>query len=149
MKKRFFLSIIAGLFAISLSFGQDIPQSQVPSLIVNSFQQDYPNAKDIEWEMKGEAYEVEFELGWPSKDHEIRYDATGKILLHKEEISKKDLPAKVAEVLNTEYKSYRIKDIEKIVEGERTVYTLEAKSISEEWDLVIDPEGNILSKIPD
>lgn len=149
MKKIFYLGAALGLFVVSLSFGQDIPQSEVPSLVVNRFQQDYPEAKDIDWEFEDGQYEVEFEIGWKGKDHEIWYDETGEILRHKEDISKGDLPTKVTKKLNADFKKYRIKDVKRIVEGDKTIYKLEAKSFTEEWELTIDNEGNIINKVAD
>ncbi len=147
MKKSIFLSAIALSFAVSSAIGQDIPQRKVPSLIVNKFQQNFPEARDLDWEMKGENYEVEFEVGrHPDRDHEILYSPTGEILRHKQEISKNDLPAPVSKKLATDYKGYRIKDVKKIVEGNKTIYKLEAKSYKEEWELKLDSEGNILRK---
>ena len=147
MKKKFFLSAIALLFAVGYAIGQDIPQSKVPSLVVNQFQQNFSKARDIEWEMKGENYEVEFEVGrHPDRDHEILYSPAGQVLRHKQEISSKDLPAQISQKLKAEYDGYRIKDVKKIVEGDKTIYKLEAKSHKEEWELKLDEKGNILRK---
>ncbi len=147
MKKRIFLSAIALLFAVSYAIGQDISQSKVPSVIVNKFQQGFSKARDVEWEMKGDNYEVEFEVGrHPDRDHEILYSPTGDVLRHKQEISKKDLPAQISKKLKAEYKGYRIKDVEKIVKGDQTIYKLEAKSSKEEWEMKLDDKGNILRK---
>lgn len=149
MNKLFLMSVITLLGAWSLTFAQEIPQSEVPSVIANRFQQDFPEAKDIEWERKGDFYEVEFEIGRPDKDHKIRYDAQANVLRHKAEITKQDLPAEIAQILDTDYPAYRIKDIKKIVDGNTTLYTLEAKTPIEEWELVFDSQGRLLSKIPD
>lgn len=149
MNKLILISAIALFGVWGLTSAQEIPQSEVPDVIVDRFQQDFPDAKDIEWELKGDAYEVEFEIGRPDKDHKIRYNAQAEILRHKAEISKQDLPAEIVRVLDTDYKSYRIKDIKRIVEGDTTIYILEAKSPIEEWDLVFDAQGKLLSKVPD
>lgn len=149
MKKKLLLGAFIGLFTVTLTFGQKIPQSQVPSVIVNQFQQDFQGARDIEWKQRPGYYEVEFEIGRPDKDHEIWYDSTGKILYHKQEIAKGDLPAKVISMLNADFKRYRIRDVKKIDQAGKITYKMEAKSITEEWDLIIDAQGKILSKIAD
>lgn len=130
-------------------FGQDIPQSQVPSVIVNNFQQTFPKANDIEWALDGEQYKVEFETGLPGIDHDVWFDKTGKVTRHKEEISKSDLPKKVLEKINGEYSSYRVDDVKKISEGDKATYTLELKKLTEEWKVAFDSEGNVLSKLAD
>lgn len=149
MKKKFLLGTFICFFTVNLSFGQKIQQSQVPSVVLNQFQQNHPNARDIEWKQKPGYYEVEFETGRPDRDHEIRYDSTGKILYHKQEITKGDLPAKVINTLNTDFKRHRIRDVKKIDQAGKVTYKMEAKSITGEWDLVIDADGKIISKIAD
>ncbi len=148
--KRFFL---IGSFALSFfantAWGQDIPQNQVPSLILNNFQQSFPKAFDVEWELRGENYEVEFETGLPGRDHNAWYDKTGKLSRHKEEISKSDLPGKVLAKINNDFNAYRVEDVEKITESNKAIYTLELNSFTEEWKVAFDAEGNVLSKIAD
>lgn len=146
MKKKLLLGAIICFFAVNFSYAQKIPQNQVPSVVLNNFQQNFQNAKDIEWKKKPGYYEVEFEIGRPDKDHEIWYDSTGKVLRHKQEISKKELPAKVMNTLNANYKGYRIKDVKKIDKAGKVTYKLEAKSATDEWDLVLDANGTILKK---
>ena len=58
------LSIGVALLIGSIAQAQDIPQSQVPSIIVNKFNKEFPKASDIEWEMDGNLYNVDFEMGW-------------------------------------------------------------------------------------
>lgn len=149
MKKALYLNMATSVLAFSLSFGQEIPQSQVPSLVLNSFQQDFPKATDVEWELKIDRYEVEFEIDRNDRDHEIIYNQNGEILRHKEEISAKDLPAKVLDRLNADFKVYRIKDVEKIEIKDKTIYKLDAKSYKEEWELTINSEGKILRQVAD
>lgn len=149
MKKLFLLSVIALFGTLNLTFAQKTPASKVPAAIVERFQQDFPAAEDIEWKMKGDFYEVEFEVGRPDKDHTIRYDVNASVLRHKAEISKRDLPDEIIRFLDTEYNSFRIKDAKRIIDGTTTIYTLEAKSPIDEWEMVFDAEGKLLSKVPD
>lgn len=149
MKKS--ILIITSMLFLSAGaiFGQDIHKSQVPSLVLNSFQQAFPKALDAEWEMEGDLFKVEFETGILRTSHDVLLDKTGKILRHKEEISKNDLPKPVSAKISSDFPGYRIDDVEKITEGNKTVYTLELKKLHEDWKVAFDPEGNILSKIAD
>lgn len=149
MKRAFLIGSFALALFANTAFGQDIPQSQVPSVIVNNFQQTFPKAYDIEWELDGENYKVEFETGLLGTDHDVWYDKTGKLVRHKEEISKSDLPQKVLAKINSDFSGYRVDDVKKITEGKKTTYTLELKTFSEEWKVAFDNEGNILSKVAD
>lgn len=149
MKKVILISAFAFTYFSNTASGQDIPQSQIPSVIVNNFQQSFPKAFDVEWELKGETYKVEFETGLLGTDHEVWYDKTGKLVRHKEDISKSDLPQKVLAKISSDFSGYRTDDIEKITEGDKTIYKLELKSWSEEWKVAFDSEGNVLSKVAD
>lgn len=149
MKKTILIVSFAFTCFANTAFGQDIPQSQVPSVIVNNFQQTFPKAFDVEWELKGETYKVEFETGLLGTDHEVWYDKTGKLVRHKEDISKSDLPQKVLAKISSDFSGYRTDDIEKITEGDKIIYKLELKSWSEEWKVAFDSEGNVLSKVAD
>jgi hypothetical protein len=149
MKKIIITASFAFTCFVTTAFGQDISQNQVPSVIVNNFQQTFPKAGDVEWELDGEQYKVEFETGLLGTDHDVWFDKTGKVTRHKEEISKSDLPKKVLDKINSEYSSYRVDDVKKITEGDKATYTLELKKLTEEWKVVFDSEGNVLSKLAD
>lgn len=146
--KRIFLIGVFACFVNTVS-AQDIPQSQVPSLVVNNFQQSFPKAFDVEWELKGNLYKAEFETGLLGTDHDVWYDKTGKLVRHRQEISKSDLPQKVLAKINSNFKNYRVEDVKKISEGNKITYTLELKSFSEEWKVAFDSEGTVLSKVAD
>lgn len=146
MKRYISLSIITLVFGVANIFAQDIPQSQVPSLVLNSFQQKYPKAYDVEWELKGDLYKVEFEKSLLGDDVEVWFDKSGKVVRSKEEISKSELPKAVLDKIDAEFKASIIKDVEKFNENGTISYKVEIKTIREEWDVLFDEKGNILSK---
>lgn len=149
MKKLLMIVPLFALIGVGNIYAQDIPQSQVPSVIVNSFQKAFPKAYDIEWEMEGENYKVEFETGLRGNDHKAWYNKAGKLIRHKEEISVRSLPQKVSGKIKNDFPGYRLDDVSKISENGKVVYQLEVKKLKEEWKVVYDSEGNQLSKIPD
>ncbi|MGE8379831.1 MAG: PepSY-like domain-containing protein [Sphingobacterium sp.] len=131
------------------AFAQDIPQSQVPAVVVNSFQQKFPKAKGIDWELKAGLYEAEFETGLFGTDHEVWIQSNGKIVRHKEELAKNDLPKAVIAKVKKDFPGYRIEDVKKITEEQKITYAFEVKSRADEWKLVVDTQGDILGKIRD
>lgn len=146
-------SILTGFFALlinaNVSFGQDITPSQVPSVVVNNFHTAFPSASDTEWEQQGDLYKVEFETGLLSTDHDAWYDKAGKLVEHKEEISKRNLPQQVLTKIQQEFKDYRVDDVKKITKTNGIVYTLELKSAAEELKVAFDANGKLLSKVLD
>jgi len=144
-------TFVAFILMASLAFSQDIRQSEVPSTILTSFQRDYPSAYDIEWEMDGANYKVEFETGLIGKDCKIWYDKSGAIIRKKEELSQSDLPKSVLAKINEKYPSsegYRIDDIDKITQGKEIIYRVEVKGASE-WKALFDEKGTFIKQIRD
>lgn len=146
MKK--IMVLLAGLLlGTILVHAQDIPQAQVPSVVLNAFKKDFPKAKDIEWELKGELYQVDFEIGFA--DHEVTLDNTGKLVKHKQEIKQAELPQAVATVIAKDFNGYRVSDISKTIDNAVTTYKLDLKKGQEEWEVTFDETGNILHKKAD
>jgi len=146
--KKYFLTI--GLCFISFSFfAQDISPKEVPSVIRHNFQSSFPKASDIEWEIENGFYKVEFEIGLWNNDHSIWYDNEGNLIRHKKDISKSDLPDAIRSLIKENYRWYWLKDVEQITEGDELTYKVELKSLTDEWDVIFDPAGTVISKIRD
>ena len=62
MKRKMILSACILALTMTGAFAQHMPQSQVPAVVVNSFQQKFPKAKGVDWELKAGLYEAEFEI---------------------------------------------------------------------------------------
>ena len=140
MKKL--LTFALPLLAVLSSCAQEVPESLVPSVVVNAFQQKFPKASDIEWEKKGELYEVEFDLVF--KDHKALIDGTGKMVKHKEEINSSDLPAAVKETIKKGFSSYKIDDTDRIETEGLVIYKVELESPSEERKIYIGEDGKLI-----
>ncbi|VXC14439.1 MULTISPECIES: PepSY-like domain-containing protein [Chryseobacterium] len=148
MKNLILTISILGLSITNIS-AQDIRQSEVPSIILNHFQKSFPKAADIDWEIKGNYYEVEFETGFLGDDHKILYSRDGKLVRHEEEISKSNLPKTVLASIKRSFNGYRTDDIKKITEGGKVIYNVELKNYSQEWKVIFDAQGRILQKKED
>lgn len=143
MKKQV-LFIVTVLFSGFL-FAQDIQVNQVPQVVVNQFQNDFPKAKDIEWELSNNVYNVDFEIGW-GNDYEAWYSAEGKLIKVEEEISKNDLPNAVTQAIGKNYPDFRIDDVEKVTEGNKIHYKVEIENREMEQVLHMDPDGNVVTR---
>jgi len=139
--KKLLTFAIPLLTALS-SCAQEVPQSLVPSVVVNAFEQRFPKASDIEWEKKGEIYEVEFDLGF--KDHKALIDGTGKMVKHKEEIASADLPAAVKETIKKGFSNYKIDDSDRIETEGLVIYKVELENSTEEKKIYIGEDGKII-----
>lgn len=111
------LAIIT-LLAAGQVHAQQASSTGVPAPVTAAFEKAFPHAMDVEWKVRGAQYKVEFETGLLFTDHEIWYDASGKLLRHEEEISTGDLPPAVGPAIGKDFPGYRVDEAERItVEG--------------------------------
>jgi hypothetical protein len=145
MKKLIF--VMCSMFYASVSFGQDLKETEVPSVVLNKFKQEYPKALDVEWKLKAELYKVDFEIG--KDDHEIWLDKAGKIVKHKEEIKSEQLPKEVIASINKDFKWYKIHDPKKTDNAGIVTYKVELKTATDEQEVTFNKSGKVLSKKAD
>jgi len=139
---------IAGAALISTAAkAQDLQPSQVPAPVLSAFTMAFPNAMDVDWDLKGTQYKVEFETGLLFTDHEAWYDGSGKLLRHEEETSASDLPAGVASTSATEFPGYRMDDVDRITIDGTVSYVVELKQKGQpKWKVAYDSSGKQLQR---
>ena len=145
MKKLIFVT--CSMFYAAMSFGQDLKETEVPSVVLNTFKQQFPKAMDVEWKMKAALYKVEFEIG--KDDHEVWLEKTGKIVKHKEEIKSEQLPKEVVASINKDFKGFKIHDPKKTDNAGVVTYKVELKNTGSELDITYDKTGKVISKKAD
>jgi len=143
MKK--IMLIVAGLFFSTLVFAQDIAADKVPSVVVNTFKQVFPSASKVEWELKGDLYNADFNLG--ATDCEAWLDKKGSIVKQKKDIPAKNLPVVVSKSVSDNFKGYRIDDVDWFEVDKQVFYRVELKKQKLEKDVVLDKNGKIVNKI--
>lgn len=147
MKK--FILIALSLFSFSFVQAQGLSREQVPSVVLNNFDLQFPKAMDVEWEKKGELFKVDFETGRHT-DHNVWFDASGDLVKHEKDISKSELPAAVLSRIQADFKGYNLDDIEMVTTGEGTQYEVELDAaFMQEWKVILDEKGTIISKVAD
>lgn len=144
MKNRKIAASLIALLIFGTATAQKLPAKDVPSVILNAFQTRFRNAEDVEWKHKHGYYEVEFEIG--RREHEIKYDAKGNILSYEEELDLTNVPQPVQAAIKSQYPGSTVKEAKKIESGNVT-YKVEIRNTTgEEWDIILDASGKILSK---
>jgi hypothetical protein len=138
--KHFILVVLAAALS-GAATAQDIPQSEVPSLVLNAFQSKFSNATDIEWEREGELFKVDFEVG--NRDHDLWIDKSGTIKKHKEEIAKADLPASVAQKIKTDFKEYTVDDVDRIETDGKVFFYVDLDSRSGDKEVTFTADGTV------
>lgn len=133
---------ILGAAISTATVAQDIPQSEVPSLVLNAFQSKYAKVTDLEWEKKGDLYKAEFEIG--KRDHDVWIDANGQVTKHKEDFPKSELPAAIRQKIESEFKDFTIDDVDKIEEGGKVSYLVDLDGKTGDRDVFFNEDGTIL-----
>jgi hypothetical protein len=124
-------------------FAQDIPKSQVPAVIADNFKKEFPKANDIEWEVQGDLYNVDFEIGWFT-DYEAWFTTSGKLVKYTQEISTSDLPKAVTKAIKSQYKEYNIDDVKKIIENGVETYKIELEKKDEDFEVIYSKNGDLI-----
>lgn len=131
------------IFSGNILLAQDLNREEVPANILEHFDLEYAQASDVEWEMKGDKYQVEFEYDRQT-DMEIWYDANGNVVREKEEWKKSKLPDAVKNAIKEEYSDYKIDDVDKITEDGKVHFKVSLDSNrDEDMEVWIDESGEI------
>lgn len=94
-------------------FSQELQEAQVPKIVIDSFQKQYPTAKAYQWEWKKKKKVYEAEFIWDNKRYEAHYTATGIWVKTEREVKKNQIPPIVWDSFSkTTYASWKIKDQE-------------------------------------
>lgn len=143
MKTRVIQLMVVIFLGTGSIFAQDMQESQVPSVIVNSFKTEFPKASDVEWERQGDRYSVEFEVG-VSTDYEAWFTAAGKLIRYSEEIANSELPEAVKNAISSQYIGYHIDDAKKFTENNVETYSVEIEKGKEELNLIFSKDGKLI-----
>lgn len=138
--------IIAGLLYVTEGSGQRLGQKDVPSVILNNFRKNYPKAFDVTWEKVRQLYKVEFSTA-ESEDQEIWYNESLEMVRHVEEIVIRQVPKKIKDVIDTQYKKFKPDELKKITIGKSIRFLIELESGDEELKVTFSEDGEILSQV--
>ncbi|WP_203296264.1 PepSY-like domain-containing protein [Luteirhabdus pelagi] len=136
---------VLALFATATVSAQDVMTNQIPQSIMDNFQKTYPNATDVEWEMDGMNYQVEFDL--ENMDNEIWYSKDGNIVKSEMETTENELPSAVASTIKSKYGKYKIDEVEVTEENGKKTYEVELdKWFAKDKKVILAENGNVLSE---
>ncbi len=116
-------------------------QVKVPSAIVESFKQKFPDATSIKWE-KEDVHEYEATFQSKGVKQSVMYSDKGELLETETAIKFNQLPDKVQKAYNAKYVQLKPKSLAKI-ETERGVITFEIKmnQAGKTIEVFYSPEG--------
>jgi hypothetical protein len=127
---------------LPIAFGacaSTIDPQEIPSVVINAVVTKYPDAKDLDWEVKNGIYEAEFDLG--KDDYEVWVNAEGTILKIEQEIKNTELPAVILSKLKTDYKDFKTDDAKRIEIGKAVYYEIELDGTFGDQKVVYSASG--------
>ncbi|MBV7532541.1 PepSY-like domain-containing protein [Chitinophaga sp. sic0106] len=142
--KKLMLSILLGAF-MGTAVAQDIPSSQVPVAIVKAFKLKFPRTSKVDWEMKGNLYEAEFNID--RRDYKALYDAAGKLQTYKREIPASELPTAVRNTITAQYKGFRIDDADRLEKNGKVYYQVELDGEPHDQKVVFNANGTVAADV--
>ena len=119
----------------------DYPYADVPSVVLNEFWAQYPDATDADFKQFGEDYEVEFEVD--GNDHLAVYNTSGIILKKKKEIEWNALPLEIQKRLQENYGQKKVEDFEWVKLGEEIFYQAEVNKFFMDEKIVLNAAGKV------
>lgn len=151
MKQQLALLIMAAIAGVSCN-SQDIAPEKVPAVVVNTLKAQFPNAIDTEWEKKDAIYEADFDTE-TGAEMTVQIDASGKILMQKQDIQFSDLVAGIQNILQAQYKDFKVDEVEKVERGAVVFYQVELdgkgmKSLLKDKQLVFTADGREAAGTP-
>ncbi len=142
--KNLKLTALALFTAATLS-AQDAVKNQIPANLSTNFQKAYPNATEVEWDLEGENYKVEFDQD--NMETEIWYSKSGAIVKTEMEITENELPAAVKKTVQSKYPKYKIDEVEITEENGKKTYEVELEKWFEaDIKAVIAEDGTFINE---
>lgn len=123
----------------------EIKSSNVPSIVENTLKSKFIHAKDVEWEVVNNDYEVSFEM--QNVDHDALLDSSGNLLKYKYKIDETTLPKSIKSFLEETYPKEKWDDPEHIIHGNLGYFQLELNGFFNDKKLIVDSMGKILPHI--
>lgn len=137
--KNIIIIAAATLLSTNVTFAQDLSPADVPSVVMSSFNKSFPKSSSVEWELKGDNYNAEFDLN--RRDHEVWISKNGAIVKHKKELKPSEIPATVSTAIKRSYDGFRIDDVDRYEVNKQFYYKMELKKLNEERNVVFDQKG--------
>ncbi|WP_373060115.1 PepSY-like domain-containing protein [Zunongwangia sp. H14] len=139
---------VLALFATTAVNAQDLTKNEIPSKLMSKFEKEYSNVKDVEWEMEGENYKVEFDKN--RREHQVWYSRNGNMVKLEKEIGEDELPASISGTINNKYSGYKIDSIEMTEEGNKKTFEIELeKGWTNEKTVIFDESGSVIKEWED
>lgn len=130
----------------------DVPENThlVSKEVQDAFNTKYPQAKSVEWELKGDYAVVDFD--WNGEEHSAWFNPSSAIWhMTETDIRYDNLPEPVLTAHKaSEYADWAVDDVDMLTrEGMETLYVIEAEKGNADVDLYYSPSGVLVKTVLD
>lgn len=157
MKKKWMLLLIAAVGLMTFSSCSDDDNDGAPEgthlvskEVQNAFNTKYPQARDVEWKLKGNYAVVDFD--WNGSGHSAWFDpSSASWYMTETDIRYADLPQPVKAAHEAgEYAAWKVDDVDMLSrEGMETLYVIEVEKGNTDVDLFYSPSGVLVKSVVD
>lgn len=134
--------LLITVLVVSGVSAQDLPLSQVPTQVINTFNARFPAAITPTWqEIKPNYFQTKFEVNHVS--HAAVLDGTGMLVMSKFKVLPANMPAAIKHTLDTGYKEYKIGDMEQLNNMGVILYQVELLGKSPQQQLLMTSDGRL------
>jgi hypothetical protein len=134
--------LFAAIALSTIGFAQSKEKKEVPKVVKEAFQKEYPNTK-VAWDIEKDGFEAEFKMN--GKDASVNYDKLGHKLATEIQINENEMPAKAISYIATAYPKTKIKETAKITDNKNVVtFEAEVRVNGKDSDLIFDASGKFL-----
>lgn len=139
------MAVLAIGFTSCSSDDDAVAVNQVPEEITGALAVDFPNATDIEYEIIGDQYIVDFEVNMV--DYEALYNSDGTLVKYKYDILTSEVPQEILTTITTEYDNRAIDDAEILVINDVNYYQIELNNVPVDDKIVFNTNGTVNTEI--
>ena len=136
------LGIIVIVLFVGNTFAQNISKSDIPAVVLNSFQLKFPNAEDVSWKLEEGNYHIKFEVN--GKFNELYLDYRGEFLKYHQDLWGSEVPHRVINTIKSKVKFFDLNDADLMKEGNEIYYEINFELEGKDHDFWIDEKGKLL-----
>lgn len=141
--KNLILTMVLTLTISTVSCAQE---KDVPQKVKTAFNQKFPNAKRVSWEMEDETeWEAEFKMN--GKEYSANFSFNGEWKETEYEIKKSEIPANIKAILDQNFDDYDIEEAEIAESASGKSYEFEIEVDDQEFEVAIDAQGKLTKKL--
>ncbi|MDT0676926.1 PepSY-like domain-containing protein [Autumnicola musiva] len=140
------MKTILYIFALAVFFNSckmddERPPEDLPSVVLNTFQKNFPDAVEVEWGELNDDFEVDFEV--EKKDYTAVLTNNGEMKMTGREVSLVELPQDILSSAKQSFPEFKITEADYIEKTGKKFYRLEIENKQEEKNIFIDENGEI------